>query len=63
MANRWTNFVKMWSAKNNISYMCALSNPRLKKDYNTYKLSQSKEGRKQIQKEKLIKEKGIILNI
>jgi hypothetical protein len=63
MANKGTNFVKWWSAENKMSYMCALSNKRLKKDYNEFKRMGTKEGRKEIQKEKLINKRGITLNI
>jgi len=33
MPNRWILFVKDWSKKNNMSYGCALSDPKLKIDY------------------------------
>lgn len=31
--NRWIEYVKSWSKKNNMSYSCSLSNPQLKIDY------------------------------
>lgn len=34
--NRWTSFVKVWAAKNKVSYMCALTEPKLKKEYNIF---------------------------
>lgn len=47
-ANRWTNWVKEFASKNNLSYGCALSTPECKEEYrakygNRKKLSQKKE--------------------
>ena len=33
MPNRWIEFVKSWAKKNNVSYGCALSEPKMKIDY------------------------------
>ena len=32
-ANQWTNFVKEWSAKNKVTYSCAVSMPECKAEY------------------------------
>ena len=37
MPNEYVNFVKEWSRDNNLSYMCAVTDPRLKSDYLKYK--------------------------
>ena len=37
MPNQYVEFVKMWSRDNNLSYMCAVTDPRLKSDYLKYK--------------------------
>ena len=37
MPNEYVNFVKQWSRDNNLSYMCAVTDPRLKSDYLKYK--------------------------
>ena len=47
-ANRWTNWVKEFASKNNLSYGCALSTPECKEQYrakygNRKKLTQKKE--------------------
>jgi hypothetical protein len=47
-ANRWTNWVKEFASKNNLSYGCALSTPECKEQYrakygNRKKLSQKQE--------------------
>lgn len=33
MPNRWTNFVKEWASKNDMTYGCALSKPECKNEY------------------------------
>ncbi len=33
MANTWVEHIKKWSKDNNMSYGCALSNPKCKEDY------------------------------
>lgn len=48
MANRWIEFVRMWSRKHNISYACAVSKPECKEEYRTKygnrkRLTQKKE--------------------
>lgn len=36
MPNRWVNFVKRWSKDHGLSYGCAMSNPKLKSDYDKF---------------------------
>mgnify|MGYP003137953608 CR=1 FL=1 len=50
---RWTDFVKEYAQKNNISYGCALSDPEMKKQYYEKFPKKSKE---QIRKEKKAEE-------
>ena len=33
----WTDFVKDWAAKNNMTYGCAISKPQIKIDYKRFK--------------------------
>jgi hypothetical protein len=44
MPNKWITFVKEWSAKNSMSYGCALSNSTMKTDY--YKKHPNKKSNK-----------------
>ena len=36
-ANKWTNFVKLYSEKHGTSYGCSLTNPKIKKAYKNFK--------------------------
>ena len=33
MPNAWTNHIKEWASKNNMSYMCAMSQPACREAY------------------------------
>ena len=33
----WTDYVREWAAKNNLSYGCAISKPEIKVDYKRFK--------------------------
>jgi hypothetical protein len=37
MPSVWIDFVKTWASKNNVSYGCALSQPKLKEEYRIWK--------------------------
>jgi hypothetical protein len=61
---RWTDFVKEYSNKNNITYGCALSNPEMREQYYKKFPKQSKETiRKQKKAEEEEKEKRMARNV
>ncbi len=37
MVNRWVEFVRNWSAKHGVSYMCAVSMPEMRNEYHRSK--------------------------
>jgi hypothetical protein len=37
MPNKWVEFVRRWSKDHNLTYMCSVSNPKLKSDYQKFK--------------------------
>jgi len=45
----WTDFIKEWASKHNISYGCAMSKPEMKEAY--YKKYPKKQGKKALQKD------------
>lgn len=44
--NKWVLFIKEWAKANEVSYGCALSNPRLSSDYKTGKITTESEKEK-----------------
>ena len=44
--NTWTNFVKDWAKENDTTYMCAISQPELKKAYKDHKQGKKAEKKK-----------------
>jgi hypothetical protein len=45
----WTDFIKEWAAKHNLSYGCAMSDPALRTAY--YKKFPKKESKKSLKKD------------
>lgn len=57
-ANRWTNWVKEFASKNNLSYGCALSTPECKTEYRAkYGVKLTKKQQKELEKEQKENEK------
>jgi len=43
LENLWVNFLKNYAKNNNITYSCALSDPRAKEEYKTGKMPKKEE--------------------
>lgn len=58
MSNKWVLFVKEWATKNNMSYGCAMTDPKIKEEYKKSKGVPVREFfNKESKREKVLKTK------
>ena len=58
--SKWTDFIKSWAAANNVTYGCAMSDPKMKEEYYKKHPKQTKEDKKREREESLKKQKSAI---